>query len=60
MVINQDFQTAQFLGREGSGNCQFLRPQGCAVDQEGNIIVADSRNYRIQIFSTKNFVSNVF
>ena len=29
---------------------QFVRPQGVCVDQEGNIIVADSRNHRIQIF----------
>jgi len=35
---------------EGSKNTEFLRPQGVAVDQEGNIIVADSKNHRIQIF----------
>jgi tripartite motif-containing protein 71 len=29
---------------------QFLRPQGVVVDQEGNIIVTDSRNHRIQVF----------
>lgn len=30
----------------------FLRPNGVAVDEEGNFIVADSRNDRVQIFSS--------
>ena len=30
----------------------FTRPNGVAVDEEGNIIVADSRNDRIQVFSS--------
>jgi tripartite motif-containing protein 71 len=38
LVINPDFQSARFLGSEGSGNGQFLRPQGVAVDSEGHII----------------------
>ena len=42
-------QTARFLGSEGSEPGQFLRPQGVAIDAEGNIIVADSRNHRIQV-----------
>lgn len=29
----------------------FVRPNGVAVDDEGNIIVADSRNDRVQVFS---------
>ncbi len=29
----------------------FTRPNGVAVDEEGYIIVADSRNDRIQVFS---------
>lgn len=44
-------QTARFLGSEGSEPGQFLRPQGVAIDGEGNIIVADSRNNRIQVQS---------
>ena len=30
----------------------FMRPNGVAVDEEGNFIVADSRNDRVQIFSS--------
>ncbi|XP_033118581.1 E3 ubiquitin-protein ligase TRIM71-like [Anneissia japonica] len=55
LVINPDFpdfQSARFLGSEGSNIGQFLRPQGVCVDQEGNIIVADSRNHRIQVFQS--------
>ena len=36
----------------------FTRPNGVAVDEEGNIIVADSRNDRVQIFtSSGRFIS---
>jgi tripartite motif-containing protein 71 len=30
----------------------FTRPNGVAVDEEGHIIVADSRNDRVQVFSS--------
>ena len=29
-----------------------MRPNGVTVDEEGNFIVADSRNDRVQIFSS--------
>ena len=36
----------------------FTRPNGVAVDEEGNIIVADSRNDRVQVFtSSGRFIS---
>lgn len=36
----------------------FVRPNGVAVDEEGNIIVADSRNDRVQVFSSSGrFIS---
>lgn len=38
------------FGNEGQGNGQFFRPQGVAVDLEGNIIVSEGRNNRVQIF----------
>jgi DNA-binding beta-propeller fold protein YncE len=38
-------------GTTGSGPNQFNRPQGIAVDRQGNIYVADTRNLRIQQFS---------
>jgi tripartite motif-containing protein 71 len=36
----------------------FVRPNGVAVDEEGNIIVADSRNDRVQVFTSSGvFIS---
>jgi len=40
-------------GSKGSGDGQFKYPSGIAVDSEGNIIVADNGNHRIQIFNSK-------
>ena len=38
------------MGCEGTKDGEFTRPNGVTVDDEGNIIVADSRNHRIQVF----------
>lgn len=38
-------------GHEGDGFTQFSRPSGVACDDEGKVIVADSKNQRILIFS---------
>ena len=38
------------MGTEGIGNSQFHSPHGIAVDRTGNVYVADTTNYRIQIF----------
>lgn len=46
--------TPTFLAKWGSfgtGNGQFDRPWGVAVDASGNVYVADSHNYRIQVFT---------
>ena len=34
---------------QGHDDGMFLRPNGVAIDGEGNILVADSRNDRIQV-----------
>ena len=39
------------FGTHGSGHGQFLDPRGVAVNDEGNILVADSGNHRIQMFT---------
>ena len=39
------------FGTEGSGQGQFMYPSGVAVDCEGNILVADNDNHRIQKFT---------
>ena len=46
--------SAQFLGSEGTKDGEFTRPNGVTVDDEDNIIVADSRNDRIQAHSSAN------
>ena len=34
---------------QGTEDGAFTRPNGVAVDEEGHIIVADSRNDRVQV-----------
>ena len=41
------------FGTKGSGQGQFVCPDGVAVDGEGNILVADSENHRIQKFTAE-------
>ncbi len=38
-------------GHEGSKPGEMIEPVGLAVDQEGNVHVADTGNHRVQIFS---------
>jgi len=47
-VKTYEFETA--WGSQGSGNGQFDRPEGVAVDSSGNVYVADTYNHRIQKF----------
>ena len=41
------------LGRSGSGDGEFERPTGVAVDQDGDIYVCDYGNDRVQLFSAE-------
>lgn len=38
-------------GHEGSGTHEFSRPSGICCDDDGRVIVADSKNQRVIIFS---------
>ena len=40
---------ATIVGSQGSGPGQFNRPLGVAVDAEGNLVVADTGNDRVQV-----------
>jgi DNA-binding beta-propeller fold protein YncE len=50
-IIRVTIASSAFLtvGTSGSGNGQFRFPHGVAVDRSGNVYVADSTNYRIQV-----------
>ncbi len=41
-------QPIAVLGKAGKGPGEFDSPKGVAVDRDGNIYVADSRNHRVQ------------
>jgi DNA-binding beta-propeller fold protein YncE len=47
-------------GYEGTGNGQFEKPQGVAIDSSGNVYVADSNNNRIQKFDSWGDVIDVW
>lgn len=48
-VYNADGEFLFKFGSHGEGNGQFNAPTGVAVDSNGNIIVADWGNSRIQV-----------
>ena len=51
-----DGKTKEFkfsFGGAGSENGRFNRPEGLAVDGRGRVLVADSCNHRVQIFSPR-------
>ncbi|MGA1792065.1 MAG: NHL repeat-containing protein [bacterium] len=48
---NNDVEFIQCWGEKGSGPGQFKEPKGIIVDSEDRILVVDSGNYRIQIFT---------
>ena len=52
-MLNAKDNTAEVFGRTGVKNGEFRDPAGLVVDQLGNIIVADSRNHRLQVFNKK-------
>ena len=50
-VLSPNGTKLRSFGTRGSGPGQFLYPMGVAVDDEGDILVADSGNHRIQKFA---------
>ncbi|TKJ28100.1 MAG: hypothetical protein CEE40_12455 [Chloroflexi bacterium B3_Chlor] len=41
------------IGRRGSGDGEFISPQGLALDAQGNLYVADMGNARVQVFDSE-------
>lgn len=50
----------QVFGSEGTQNGQFCRPWGICCDQQGNIIVGDRSNHRIQVFDSNGVFTHIF
>ena len=50
-VLSPNGTKLRSFGTRGSGPGQFLAPVGVTVDDEDNILVADSKNHRIQKFT---------
>ena len=58
LAYSQEFHYVSSLSGFGSGNRQLSQPAGIAVDQKGNVYVADTANNRIQVFSSNGtFIS---
>ena len=53
LVFSPNGEKLRSFGTHGSGQGQFKYPYGVAVDGEGNILVADVNNDRIQKFTVK-------
>ena len=51
-IFNPRGRKIKSFGSQGSGPGQFRGPEGVAVDDEDNILVADSGNRRIQKFTS--------
>ena len=48
------------IGSKGTGDGQFLKPRGLAIDRFGNVLVADDDNHRLQVFTPEGeFVSKI-
>ena len=52
-VFSPDGKKLLSFGSRGSGQGQFLHPMGVAVDKDGNILVVDSENNRVQKFTSE-------
>ncbi|MFH1386515.1 MAG: NHL repeat-containing protein [bacterium] len=51
IILDKNNNDALFIGQYGSGNGEFQNPRGLAISADGKLYVADSNNYRIQVFN---------
>src|SRR5258706_3765791 len=48
--FDKDGNLLTVWGKRGTGQSEFITPHGIAVDEQGNVYVADRSNNRIQVF----------
>jgi DNA-binding beta-propeller fold protein YncE len=54
LVLDKDSgQTIQEIGGPGGGEGEFFKPSFITVDNDGNLYVTDSFNFRVQVFDKK-------
>ncbi|XP_022780072.1 protein lin-41-like, partial [Stylophora pistillata] len=59
-VYDEDGMLLYDIGNEGSGNGELCHPIGVAIDKFSNLIVCDTGNSRVQVFSLDGkFVSTI-
>ena len=59
-VFNKEGELQYDIGREGSGDGELQCPIGLAIDKFNNLIVCDSFNSRLQVFSLDGKFINSF
>ena len=52
-VFSASGEKLRSFGSRGSGQGQFMAPDGVTVDGEGNILIVDNGNHRIQKFTSE-------
>ena len=52
-VLSKDGSESELFGRRGHNGGEFRDPSGIVVDDDGTMIVVDSRNHRIQLIDDK-------
>ena len=58
-VFNPNGEKYKTFGECGSDDGQFMFPHGVAMDRNGNILVADGRNHRIQKLTADGSVTRI-
>ena len=51
IVVENDFQNPQWIGKEGNGQVQFRSPRGMVFNSNGDIAIVDKENCRVQVVS---------
>lgn len=59
-VFDSEGKFSHVIGRPGQKRGELRGPRGLAVDKDGNIVVCDFENHRLQFFKVDGTVLNSF